>query len=381
MSGGKWRAATAAVASMIVTAASITAGGGTAYADTACGNPSYGHCYAVAWQGSAWGLGTPVYMSAVGADLEVDCLAVGNENTEFANFEMWMWTNDTDPNSTANSGYWVEEGYSAGITTPGFQWFWADSRPGGGYNQHFIEWATALQYKNVTFTWLGGSNWNVYLSGSLVGTSINNAAWAGGVSIGAEMAVDTSGQVHAHARNWQYTNGGSWSPVNPGKEIFTDGAGLTNPPGYTVATAYNPTLVTVHTPSHLCGTVPLVAQHASPTVASAPTLSAVRSIAAQATGTYAGTKPTAMSAVRTTRGAANALFGSKVGGASASDPVYLVQERGSFSTQRQAPGGAKRDISGSAMHFVISATTGQVLDWGIQAPGNLQSLGAVTALS
>jgi hypothetical protein len=88
-----------------------------------------------------------------------------------------------------------------------------------------------------------------------------------------------------------------------------------------------------------------------------------------------------MAAVRTTRGAANALYGSDADGASAADPVYLVQELGSFSTHRHSPNGADHVISGNAMHMVISATTGQVLDWGIQAPGDLQSLGPVTPLS
>jgi hypothetical protein len=127
--------------------------------------------------------------------------------------------------------------------------------------------------------------------------------------------------------------------------------------------------------------VQIVRRTADPATGSALAPAAVRGIAARATGSYATGTPTAMTTVRTTRGAATALYGSKVNGASADEPVYLVQELGSFSMQRRSPNGAQHVTSAPAMHFVISATTGQVLDWGIQAPANLQSLGPVTPLS
>jgi len=52
---------------------------------------------------------------------------------------------------------------------------------------------------------------------------------------------------------------------------------------------------------------------------------------------------------------ANAFYGSRVTGASAAEPVYLVQELGSFSTQRKSPDGTTHRISGSSMHYTISA--------------------------
>jgi hypothetical protein len=338
----------------------------------------------VAAQGSGSGNHPPVYLSSVGADLEVDCLAVANDADEFANWEMWVDTNDTDPNSPNSSGYWIEEGYSAGTVYDsrgpyaGFQWFWADSRPGGGYNEHFIQWATAYQYKNVTITYEGGPNWGVYLGGTLIGQSINNGAYAGGTQVGAEMAVDGNGQTHAHAKNWQYTNGGSWSPVDP-TFVGVDN----NVPSFVITWAYNPTKVTVHTPYQLCGTTPQVVQQAPAATGSALSLATVRSIAASATTSYAtAAAPTSTSTVQTTRGPANALYGSDVNDASAAEPVYLVQELGSFSTSRRPPnGGAAHLTNGNAMHFVISATTGQVLDWGITGAANLAPLGPVTGLS
>ena len=160
------RVARAAVMSGIITAALVAsgvAGGNPASASGTCGTPATGHCYAVAQLGVSAGH-TPWYASAVGLDLEVDCLAVANDSTEGATWELWLSTNDTDPNSTTESPYWLEGGYLAGSATgnTGFQYFWADSRPGGGYNAHFAGWATAYQYENLTFTWQGGSNWNVY---------------------------------------------------------------------------------------------------------------------------------------------------------------------------------------------------------------------------
>jgi hypothetical protein len=241
---------------MVITAALLTssvASGAPALASGNCGNLQTGHCYAESAQGTTAGH-TPIYLNNVGADLEVNCLAVRNDNTEFANWEMWVETDDTNPNSTTDSGYWVEEGYTAGTVLSGntyytgFQWYWADNRPGGGYNEHFIEWATANQYKNVTVTFAGGSNWDVYLGGSFVGESTNNAAYAGGVTLGAEMAVDNNGQVWANSKNWQYTNGGSWSPVDP---TFT--GYINDVPGYGISQSYNPTDVSVWTPSDQCG--------------------------------------------------------------------------------------------------------------------------------
>jgi hypothetical protein len=381
----KRRVAGAAAISVLITAVAVAsgvAGGSPALAAGNCGTLEADHCYAIAEQGSGTNH-TPIYLSAVGADLEVDCLAVGNDADEFANWEMWISTNDTDPNSTEDSGYGIEEGYTAGPVLDargeyvGFQWFWADSRPSGGYNEHYIQWATAYQYQNVTFTWLGGSNWDVYLAGNLVGESVNNGASAGGTDIGAEMAVDGNGQTHGHAQNWQYTNGGSWYWVNPNWVGVEN-----NAPGYAITWAYDPTAVTVHTPNQPCGTTPQVVKQATPAAGSALPVTSVRSIAASATTAYATTAaPTSTSTVQTTRGAANALYGSDVNDASATEPVYLVQELGSFSVHRHSPNGAEHVINGKAMHFVISATTGQVLDWGIQDPGNLQSLGPVTALS
>jgi hypothetical protein len=387
----KRRAAGAATVSVLIAAAVVASGvgsGNTAQAAPGPGNCGTlsdfsTHCYAAAAQGTR-ASSLPVYMSGVGADLEVDCLAVANDADEFANWEMWISTNDTDPNSTADSGYWVEEGYTAGTVYDargnyaGFQWFWADNRPGGGYNEHFIQWATAYQYKNVTFTYEGGPNWGVYLGGTLVGQSIDNGAYAGGTEIGAEMAVDGNGQTHAHAQNWQYTNGGAWSWVDP---TFT--GYYNNVPSFVLTWAYAPTGVTVHTPLQPCGTTPQVAQQAPAATGSALSLAAIRSITAGATTSYATTAaPTSTTTVQTTRGSANALYGSEVNGAAAAEPVYLVQELGSFSTSRVSPdGGAVHAINGNAMHFVISATTGQVLDWGITGAVNLAPLGSVTALS
>jgi hypothetical protein len=371
----------AVMASTVITAALVVAGGGPVSAETACGTLQTDHCYALAQMGTYAG-NLPRYISAVGADLEVDCLAVGDDNTEDANWEMWLSTNDTNPYSPYDSGYWLEEGYAAGpAAATGFQWFWADNRPGGGFNAHFIEWANALQYQNVSFYWQGGSNWNVYLAGNLVGESVNNGAFAGGTQIGAEMMVDTNGQVHAHAHNWQYTDGGVWQWVDPTSVRPYSANANQNPPGFQISWAYGPTNVTVHTPSHLCGTVPQRVPSVRPATGSGLTLASVRSIAARAAGSYATATPTAMTAVQTTRGAATALYGSKVSGTAAAEPVYLVQELGSFSAQRRSTNGAQHIISARAMHVVISARTGQVLDWGIQAPGNLRSLGSVMSLS
>ncbi|WP_280759353.1 hypothetical protein [Prescottella agglutinans] len=78
-----------------------------------------GHCYAIA----SFGTSSPVWMDGLSADLKVDCLAVGNPNTDFINYEMWMLTN----RNVANSKTWIEQGMTAGTLASagnpvGFMW-------------------------------------------------------------------------------------------------------------------------------------------------------------------------------------------------------------------------------------------------------------------
>lgn len=352
-------------------------------AQTGCGTLQSGHCYAVDEMGSLANA-TPIYMTSIGVDLEVDCLTVGNQNSQFADWEMWMATN---VHKAGDDSTYLEAGYNAGTINDiggtnytGFQWFWADTRTGYGQDTHFISWATAGQYKNVTFASQGSGNWNVVLAGRVVGYSKGVGDYAGGANIGAEMAVDTRGQTWAHAQHWQYTNGGTWHPVNPGVGITAG-----NPPGFSTGTAYNPTAFTVHTPAHPCGTTPLgVAGNVRAQTLAAPQSMATVTKAAKSLAAASGdAAPTAVSTVKTTRGAANQLDGESVGSTELARTVYMVEEFGHFTATGSVPRGYKR-FTGNVLHFVIDAQTGQVLDEGVfkrSAAAGMAKLGKVARVT
>lgn len=188
---------------------------GTANAITGCpgGDPSVNHCYALGYMGDDFG-GSPVWMNAVGTDLLVSCLSVPNENTDFANYETWMGTND---NGAANT--WIEEGYKAGIgfdgKNHGFIWFWADMRSPypTNYHEHYGPAASVNSFTNVTFSWLGSGNWDVERGGSVIGESAGVGDFAGDSETGAETTVN-AGHVFGESRNFQYADTAwKWHPA------------------------------------------------------------------------------------------------------------------------------------------------------------------------
>jgi hypothetical protein len=328
----------------------------------------------------------PIYMTELSVDIEADCLAVPNQNTEFADFEMWMETGDTSSNPSSNSGlYWIEEGLddgtvndnSANTNFTGFQWFWADFRPSGGYNEHHISWASEKQRQTMGFAYLGPETWEIEVNGSSVAREGGEADDAGGTALGAELAVDTEGQVAGHAWNWKYMNGGAWAPVSPALVIKR----TTPPPTWSTGLSVSPTDVTVKTPNDPCGMAP---QSVPPTTlqsAGESPLTAVRRIAVTALASHATGHATSMTTVRSTREAANKLYGSTITGSAGHAPVYLVQALGSFTASASSPRGTREAIKGGAMTFVIDVKTGTLLDWGIQPHAvKLQSLGKTAVL-
>jgi hypothetical protein len=165
-----------AVASMAV--AGLVVFPPPAGAITGCPSGTVSHCYAIGRMGENW-TGQFAPINGISGDLVVNCLGV-DQYTDFVNYETWLDTNlNADPVGT----YWVEEGAKFGIgvtgADEGFQWFWADNRPGGGYWEHYEGGAALNQFTNVSFDWVSGTGkWDVYLGGSYKGESVNNGAWA-----------------------------------------------------------------------------------------------------------------------------------------------------------------------------------------------------------
>lgn len=94
---------------------------------------------------------------------------VGN----FTNHEMWY-------NVSGTNAYWVEVGVHDGLTGGGGylpdEVFWADSRNGGGYWEHYypnISWQLNVAY-NVTVETAGWCAWAVWFGGIQLGVSTSN---------------------------------------------------------------------------------------------------------------------------------------------------------------------------------------------------------------
>ena len=203
----RWlRVALSAASICLVAVTSLIGGGGPASAQNwVCqgATTQNRHCYAQTIWGvtGASGGGTPVSFSEIGADLEIDCLSIGNLSTDFINYEMWMYTNTNFQHPMAT---WVEGGYARGGSAIGnlpslsvFR-FWADQRSTTGldYAEHFIGNATPGQYIDTGFQWVPNTgNWRVYSNHTQVGTSVNVGAWAGGADLGLEFTDTQSAGV------------------------------------------------------------------------------------------------------------------------------------------------------------------------------------------
>jgi hypothetical protein len=159
---GKRLAIMIAIAGMLI--AGIV-GAGTRVAMACDALPNSDHCYAVADISRSDTHG--VYGS-----LYVHCLATSNPSGDFANQEVWTADDNT---------YWVEVGVKDGVdvsnNTHQQAWFWADQRPGDGYNEHFPGIQVSLDTNHdVKIIRNGTDKWNVYGGNSFhqIGTSTSN---------------------------------------------------------------------------------------------------------------------------------------------------------------------------------------------------------------
>ena len=147
----------------------------TAHAAT-CQPTVASHCYSLSWIHAG--------MDAVGADLDVACLAVGDESTDFVTHEMWM-----DTNSQPGTTTWIEigriDGAAAGAPDTGLRWFWGDYRgTWDQWNQHVIDDASVNDRENVSIYYAGNSNWYLLQGGSFIGTSAANGTSGTGAQVG-----------------------------------------------------------------------------------------------------------------------------------------------------------------------------------------------------
>jgi hypothetical protein len=147
----------------------------------------------------------------------------------FVNHEMWY--------NTDASGHWVEVGFKDGATN-GINCvqdmiFWADSRPGGGYNEHYYNngWSFGLWYQ-AQVTTAGSCKWNVTLGGLNLGSSTANCPGSTRyLSAGIEATNQDTGSVKGFLFGWEEQNAsGTWVLGWDGVSPPNNGLVSDNPP-------------------------------------------------------------------------------------------------------------------------------------------------------
>lgn len=98
-----------------------------------CGNLSTNHCYAL----ERWGTTYGSFTIETVVNLSCTCNTWYDGETGFINNEMWVAQFGNSGCKDSGNTCWVEGGYSdSGGIGGTLHYFWADSRPGGGYNGH-----------------------------------------------------------------------------------------------------------------------------------------------------------------------------------------------------------------------------------------------------
>lgn len=187
-------------------------------ANYSCGTPSNGHCYAIyIWQGAM-----------NGAEVNIGVPFLQSYHTDgFSNWEYWVGQYGNSKCSGEGNDCWVEAGMSDEVGGSSGTYFWADSRPNGGYNVHY-PWQIGPDDENVTFQIyrVNSTTWNVNAHVNACGYPNScTPDWGGQstansfsptvINIGMELA-GTYGQPRI-ASDWTnnyWRCGSSWCPQN-----------------------------------------------------------------------------------------------------------------------------------------------------------------------
>jgi len=139
---------------------------------------------------------------------------------KFVDHEMWYLTNPSGPD-------WVEVGFIDGTTVNDLscvhdEIFWADNRPGGGFNQHFFTngWTLGDWYA-MQIASDGSCEWSVTLGGVKFGDSTANCPASDRILMGGIEATDQpTGSVQGFLEHWEEQNSSEiwhvgWDGVSP----------------------------------------------------------------------------------------------------------------------------------------------------------------------
>lgn len=137
---------------------------------------------------------------------------------DFTNHEMWYGLDGGD-------NYWIELGFkdgsnSSGGCEDGTNFFWADNRNGGGYNEHNTSWVVPWNsWQSLQISAAGSCTWNVMWTDpssgnfTITGTSTSNCPGSGRTLIaGIESTNPGAGSAQGWLSDWWEENGsGGWS--------------------------------------------------------------------------------------------------------------------------------------------------------------------------
>jgi hypothetical protein len=357
------------------------------------------HCYAtVRWIGAPQNEGS--YL-----EIYSSCLNGPNNTTNFADEELWEGTDNS-----ANLSYWVESGMSYGEINGqargGPFWFWADNRPGGGYNEHYVG-AVALNTSYETeIGHAGSNNWWVWETSSHIGTSTSNPPYSKSMETGIETTSNSyniSGQsfslgwldttLSAH-NNWQYGSSHSsiYDPSFPPAAAgwISQYSSVSYYSGAGCGAARQTGNVGVDT------SLAPIAPEKSRATPTAPLIKATTPVPASAISSLTALSLTALSksmaaaandstvkvagVVLTTRQDANTVASGA--GVNSNQAAYLVQIQGKFTALNARMPAGHSSPTGAVLTFVVDASTGLVLDSGVSDSSiDLSALGPVTPLS
>ncbi|HVV12024.1 hypothetical protein [Amycolatopsis sp.] len=282
-----------------------------------------------------------------------------------------MTTNDNQGTNRA-LWTWVESGLTDGTLwyspgqEQGFLNFWADGRPDGSYNEHYIGPASTDSYNTAAFYWVTNTNnWDVYFNSVKVGTSADVGAFAGGGENGIE-SLTPNMEADGDTYGWSYAD-----PSNNWHDVSNDPF-YNNSNGILTGYSDGPT---VHAQTAQGCSFPSSAT-AAPADVTAGTAATTAGRLARALGE---SQPGAMQYVKTSRQrAATATSGESV---NSDNSVYVVQMSGKFTVPAaRIPKGAKAP-TGSRLTVTINSTSGQVQDWSISnTDHDLARLGTVSPI-
>ncbi|MGR6922540.1 hypothetical protein ACU635_50515 [[Actinomadura] parvosata] len=342
----------AAVAATALLGASLTLPAAPAYA-WSCGVNPAPHCYGVANYRAT-------NIDAYGLDLWTNCLHLDTPATRFATHETWY---------SAAEGF-IETGFLRGtighqdIPSSAFRYFWGERYGSNTYSGHYISLAAVNTWVNFSMYRNTSGTWNIYVGGTLRGTTANAYGTTGWMKAGGEstdpLVYSNGATQELKSRN---ASTGSWSTAsfysyNVNTDVYS-------------AQALTSNSMIEFSLNNMCT---FAAANEVPAV-KAPTDADVKAAALAFAKRNGDGSPAAIEAVETTR---KRVAGNK--GVTSDQPVITLQMKGDFTGERGAEPGGK-PLKGTTLSVTLDEKTGEVTDWTLSSsPQDLKTLGSVKKL-